>query len=204
MSDFDRQKWNAKYVEDAASDPSAVLTSLAEYLPEAGQVLDIAGGAGRNAIWLAQRGLDVTVADISEVGLSVARQRAAEAGVSLQTLTIDFDVEDLPAGPWDLVLSVCFLCRKTIAKVPGILKVGGRLVMIQPTLRNLERHSKPPADFLLRENELPTLVGPLEIVCYREDWHEDGRHDAVVVAQRRRVKGSGVNCRNGPSGASHN
>ena len=55
MSEADRTKWDSKYADAAAvpRQPSAVLVRLAEYLPAKGIALDVAGGGGRNAIWLA-------------------------------------------------------------------------------------------------------------------------------------------------------
>src|SRR4029450_9992686 len=140
MSLADRQKWDAKYAaaDAAPREPSAVLVGLADYLPEHGRALEIAGGAGRNAIWLAQRGLDVTIADISPIGLGVAGERAAAAGVRITTIAIDLERDALPAGAFDLVVSVCYLWRPLFAEIPRLLAPGGRLVVIQPTKRNLE------------------------------------------------------------------
>ena len=109
---------------------------------------------------------------------------AAEAGVSIHTQCIDLDSEPLPVGPWDVILSVCFLWRPLFAEIPKVLAPDGWLVVIQPTLRNLERHDKPPAQFLLQENELPSLIQGLEVVRYEEGWLADGRHDAFLVARR--------------------
>jgi len=186
LSLADRTKWDAKYAaaDSAPREPSAVLTSLADYLPTCGRALDIAGGAGRNAIWLAQRGLDMTIADISTVGLALVKERAAAAGVTVNTIAIDLERDPLPAGPFDLILSVCYLWRPLFAEIPRILAPGGRLVVIQPTKRNLERNDKPPAAYLLDEGELPRLTSGLEIIHYQEDWLADGRHDAVLVARR--------------------
>ena len=187
MSDFDRQKWNAKYAawaEEAPREPSAVLVSLAGYLPSRGRALDVAGGAGRHAIWLAQRGLDVTLADVSPVGLTIARRRAAELGASITALQTDFEAGQFPPDPWNLIVSVCYLWRPLFARYPDALAPGGTLAVIQPTRRNLERHDKPPADFLLEEGELPRLVAGLEIVYCQEGWLGDERHDAVLVARK--------------------
>ena len=80
MPHFDRQKWDAKYAaaEEIPREPSAVLRSLEKLLPRCGRALDVAGGAGRNAIWLAKRGLDVTIADVSPRGLALACERAKQ------------------------------------------------------------------------------------------------------------------------------
>jgi SAM-dependent methyltransferase len=157
---------------------------LDRYLPRRGRALDVAGGAGRHGIWLAQRGLDVTIADISARGLALAREEAAAAGVRITTLETDLELAPFPTGPWDLIVSICYLLRPLFAAYPSALAPGGILAVVQPTKKNLERHDKPPADFLLDDGELPRLVGGLEVLHYEEGWLADGRHDAVIVAKR--------------------
>jgi 2-polyprenyl-3-methyl-5-hydroxy-6-metoxy-1,4-benzoquinol methylase len=82
--DGDRERWNAKWRVRAGEleDESPFLAEHAHLLPGRGKVLDIAGGAGRNAIWLARRGLDVTIVDVSEVALEKADRRAAGLGIA--------------------------------------------------------------------------------------------------------------------------
>ncbi len=186
MPEFDRTKWDAKYADPqfAPREPSAVLLSLEKFLPQQGRAIDVAGGAGRNAIWLAQRGLDVTIADVSAVGLEQAGQRAAEAGAMIRTLCTDLEENPFPAGPWDLILSCRYLQRPLFKIYPQVLVPGGTLIVMQPTKTNLERHAKPPANFLLDDGELPGLIFGLKIVHFEEGWLADGRHDAVVVARK--------------------
>ena len=187
MSDEDRTKWDTRYAGPGvpSTTPSRLLTELGDLLPRHGRALDVAGGAGRNAIWLAQRGLEVTLADVSQVGLNIAVQRSAAAGVSLATVLVDVELEPLPTGPWDVILCVHFLHRPLFAVFSEILTPGGVLVVIHPTQTNLERHARPPARFLLSDGELPTLARELEIMHYEEGWQAEGRHDAVMVARRR-------------------
>lgn len=190
MSDFDRQKWNTKYSagNDIPLSPSAVLTGLRRFLPQTGRALDIAAGAGRHGIWLAQQGLDVTLADVSVVGLGLARERAAVAGVTVRTVEVDLQDDAVgreTLGHWNVVVSVCFLHRPLFPWLVERLLPHGVLMVVQPTTTNLERHDRPPRGFLLEPGELPSLVQGLEILHYEEGWLADGRHDAVVVARRR-------------------
>ncbi len=187
MSQFDREKWDAKYAtpDTVASEPSRAITALDLFIPRAGKAIDVAGGAGRHAIWLAQRGLDVTLADISPVGLAIAAQRAATAGVALATLQIDLQEQPFPRGPWNVVLTTHYLWRPLFPVFARELAVGGVLIVAQPTVTNLQRHEKPPRPFLLQDGELPGLVSELETLHYQEGWLDEGRHEAVLVARRR-------------------
>lgn len=200
----DRERWDERYRNGAhtGTAPSEILKSLQHLLPPVGRepvqqqpadgpkcntdlkALDMGGGCGRNALWLAQQGWRVTLADVSPVALGTASNRANDLKLPLTTQCVDVDEEPFPAGPWDLILTCLFLWRPLFAMSSQVLAPHGRLVIIQPTRRNLERHPKPPLPFLLQEGELARLAPPLEIEYYSEGWSLDGRHDAVLVARR--------------------
>ena len=184
MSLADREKWEQRYANAAAApaEPSLLLTSLVDVLPTGGNALDVAGGAGRHAIWLAQRGFTATLVDVAPRGVAIAQERAAAAGVTLTGICRYLEQEPLPAGPWDLIVSFHYLQRSLFPQMIAELAIDGMLIFCQPTRANLTRHAKPPAEFLLEEGELLGLVPGLEIVRYREGWLEEGRHDALLVA----------------------
>lgn len=186
MSTADRERWNQKYrAGHGAGEPAAALIELARYLPETGRVLDVAGGAGRNAVWLAARSLEVTLVDVSAVAVEQALRRAATAGVKLSALVVDLDEGPLPIGPWDAIVCTYFLHRPLFARYPALLAPSGRLIVVHPTRSNLLKHSRPPAEFLLEDGELPQLVreAGLEIIHYEEGWTAADRHEARLVAQ---------------------
>jgi hypothetical protein len=117
--------------------------------------------------------------------LALARQRAAEAVANLTTTQVDLEHGNtFPRTSYDLVLSNCYLNRALLGRSSELLASGGTLVVIQPTRRNLERHEKPPRDFLLDEGELPRLVTGVDVLHYEEGWLADERHDAVLVGRR--------------------
>jgi tellurite methyltransferase len=186
-SSDERARWDARYAEeDVLCAPSAVLTSppLVDWVPTSGRALDLAGGAGRHAVWLAARGLTVTIADVSPVGLARAEELARARGVHVDTQAVDLSCAPLPAGPWDFVLVFHYLERAVLASIADALSPQGTLVVVHPTLRNLERHARPSARFLLEEGELRALVGGLEVSHYEEGWSVEGRHEATLVARR--------------------
>ena len=186
MSELDREKWDRKYctADPYGTEPSQLLVDQQHWLPTTGRALDLAGGSGRHALWLAHRGLDVTLTDISSEGLRIARQRAEASCLKIDCVDIDLEEAPFPAGPWDVVMSCLYLYRPLFPSIRDQLATGGVLVVIQPTRKNLERHTRPPEKFLPEENELRQLAHGLKILHYEEAWSVDGRHDAVMVAQR--------------------
>jgi tellurite methyltransferase len=75
-----------------------------------------------------------------------------------------------------------YLQRSLFPVLCQALAPGGLLICEIATRRNLERHARPSARFLLDEGELVKLVAPLEIVQSEEGWFDD-RALARVVAR---------------------
>ena len=186
MTGSRRDYWNQRYIERPwPEEPSPWLVANADLLPKpAGQALDAAGGTGRNAVWLARRGWDVTIVDVSDVALSFATERAEAIHVELHTCLRDLRDEPLPEGPWDLILLFHYLDQELFSALATALEPGGLLIGALATVANLERNERPALPYLIEEAELPALIGDFEIVRYEEGWHDD-RHNARFVAQRR-------------------
>jgi tellurite methyltransferase len=188
--DGDRERWNGKWRERAGEleTEAPFLRKHATHLPMRGKALDVAGGAGRNAIWLARRGLDVTLVDISDVALDKAERRAITAGLAARMKFVRHDLDaDLPFAPlFDLVLVFHYLNRARRDDYVSLLHDGGTLVAVQPTVRNLERHAHPSSNYLVEPGEMTTWVRELgmDIVVELEGWTDDGRHEAAVIAKR--------------------
>lgn len=78
---------------------------LERLIPPGSRVLDVGGGPGRYSLWLAGRGCDVTLIDLSPANVGLARQKAADCGIPLQAMAGDARQADaLVAGDFDAVL----------------------------------------------------------------------------------------------------
>jgi SAM-dependent methyltransferase len=185
MAEEDRAHWDRRWGENLheEGDPPDWLAEFASELPESGRGLDVAAGAGRAALWLARRGLEVTAVDVSPVGLGRLAETARSEGLAVETLVTDLEVAPLPRGPWHVVSCFAYLQRDLFPAIREILAPGGIFLCEISTIRNLERHERPPARFLLKENELLRLCAPLSILYYREGWIGD-RAIARVIARR--------------------
>jgi hypothetical protein len=129
-------------------------------------------------------GWQVTLVEASEQALEIAAQRAEDAGVDITLIQSDLTIDELPDGPWDLVMIIHYLQRDLFPAVIDRLASGGLLATSVATVRNLERRERPPLPFLLGEGEAPSLVRGLEIVYYEEDWSIEDRHEARLVARK--------------------
>ena len=84
VSEYER--WQARFSEPGyafGKEPNYFLKSCAQLLPRSGRALAIADGEGRNAIWLAEQGLEVLSIDFSPLAQAKARALAAERGVKV-------------------------------------------------------------------------------------------------------------------------
>ena len=185
MASEDRKGWDRRFREGshASQEAPAWLDTLDDEIPRKGGALDVAAGAGRVACWLARRGLHVTALDVSPVGLELTRNTARAQGLELETLELDLEQSPLPAGAFALVSCFHYLQRDLFPHLRERLEPGGVLMCELPTRRNLERHARPGARFLLESNELLTLCAPLEVVYYREGWVDD-RSLARILARK--------------------
>ncbi len=191
MAVGDRERWDQRWASGVrVAVPSPEVTRLCEAAglagPGLGRAADLGGGTGRHAIWLAGQGWDATVVDVSEVALGLARAEAQRCGVRVETVQADLEVDPIPGGPWDLLVVHHFIWRPLLASAGRALTPGGHLVVVHPTLRNLERHPRPSARFLLAEGELQRLIAAsgLEVVSYAEGWTDALRHEARLLARR--------------------
>ena len=102
----DNSFWNQVY----SSDQTIFVHHPTELLVNAikgrrpGTALDIGMGQGRNSIFLAQQGWEVTGFDPSEEGVRQARERAAKLGLHLRALVVGEEDFDLGTAQWDLIV----------------------------------------------------------------------------------------------------
>jgi 2-polyprenyl-3-methyl-5-hydroxy-6-metoxy-1,4-benzoquinol methylase len=86
-----------------STEPNALLMSMIEGR-KPGRALDIGMGQGRNSVFLALKGWDVTGFDMSDEGIAIARRNAERAGVKVNAIRETEDAFDYGTGQWDLVV----------------------------------------------------------------------------------------------------
>jgi tellurite methyltransferase len=167
-------------------EPSRWLVDHAYILPASGNALDVASGSGRNAIWLAARGLETLGVDRSPSSVAEIRATAARLQLPLRAEVVDLEVEGatLPVSAFDVVVVVHYLHRALFPALKAALHPGGVLVYETFTRAQAQRGKPTNPAFLLEPGELRSLVAPLEILFEREGDFE-GKMLASVIAARR-------------------
>jgi SAM-dependent methyltransferase len=172
-SDASRARWNRRWREERAQPstaPSEFLVAEVEGLAP-GAALDLACGAGRNAVWLARRGWRVTAVDFSEAALHMARALASNEGVTVEWLEADAVTWVPPARAFDLVCVLYLQLpaeerRRALAHAAAAVRPGGRLLVLGHDLLNLTDGWAGPtqADVLFTPADVVAEIDGLEVV----------------------------------------
>ena len=165
----DKDRWDHKYGTDTFLFGKAPIPFLKDHLSllPKGKVLDLAMGEGRNGVFLATQGYQVTGLDISEIGLQKAQQLAKELGTQIDTQVVDLETYQLPANTYDVIVCTYYLQRNLFPKMIRALKSGGVVVVETYTIDHLKYRSGFPRQFLLDRNELLGHFQELTLLRYQ-------------------------------------
>jgi|SRR5450631_106758 len=199
--------WNQRYKDSDlvwSASPNIWVRQLTEDLP-AGTALDIAAGEGRNALWLAARGWQVSAVDFSTVALQRARTLAQErlgrnAG-RLTTLEADLQTWAPQTRSYDLVLVVYLHLPESqrspvMAAAAEAVAPGGTLLVVGHDLENLSSGHGGPQDpaVLYRPADIVADIETARLLVVRQETAPrpvtgaDGQLvealDTIVLARR--------------------
>jgi len=172
-SDPSRERWNRRWAGEervhASTAPSRFVAAEVADLPP-GAALDLACGAGRNAVWLAERGWRVTAVDFSGVALRMARSLEAERRVAVEWVEADVLAWTPPPRAYDLVCVLYLQLpagerRTALARAAAAVRPGGTLLVLGHDLLNLTDGWGGPtqADVLFTPDDVVAEVGDLWI-----------------------------------------
>lgn len=184
-AEADKERWNKKYDTDKflfGQDPIVFLKDHIDLLPK-GKALDLAMGEGRNGVFLATQGFEVTGVDISEEGLKKAKALGSEKGVTLTTVVADLESYTIPPDTYDVIICTYFLQRDLYPKIAAALKPGGVAVIETYTVDHLQYRPQFSRAYLLEPNELLTLLPGLRVLRYQEVDTGDSAY-ASILAQK--------------------
>jgi 2-polyprenyl-3-methyl-5-hydroxy-6-metoxy-1,4-benzoquinol methylase len=172
-------RWNQRFGAAGylfGTAPNAFLASHKRLLAPGSRALCVADGEGRNSVWLAEQGLDVTAFDFSAVAVEKARRLAAERGVSVRYEVASVYDWQWPQAAFDLVAAIFVQFADPpmrgflFERIVQTLKPGGLLLLEGYTPRQLEyRTGGPPhVENLYTEAMLREAFSGLEILELRE------------------------------------
>ncbi|MBU1587240.1 MAG: class I SAM-dependent methyltransferase [Actinobacteria bacterium] len=180
--------WDARYATAGvwSREPNAwVAGNLAHLDP--GTAVDLGAGEGRNALWLAGLGWEVTAVDFSPVGLETGRLRAAELGVDVEWVVADATTWVSPTLVDLVVIAYLQLpaadLSRAIGTAVGYLAPGGTLALINHDRDNIARGVGGPQDpaVLATVEELTAAASGLDIVECRQVERQTANGTAIDV-----------------------
>lgn len=151
------QHWDSRYRAALESGqtvwsggPNVFVAREVASLPSPGTAIDLAAGEGRNAIWLAEQGWQVSAVDFSAVGIETGRRVASERGVSVDWVVADV-ISWAPAQPVDLLVIAYLHLPSAIltplfARAGSMLNPGGTALVVGHAVENLTEGVGGPQD----------------------------------------------------------
>ena len=148
-------RWDERYRgAPAVAAPSDLLVRFSSLLPPGGRALDVACGAGRNAVYLAERGLEVVAVDRSREGLQQGRELARARQCRVLWVQAHLETFELPAQAFDVISCFYYRDPDLYPRLRSALRPQGLLFYETFTLDQLEFASGPrdPAHCSSAEN----------------------------------------------------
>lgn len=174
------------------STPSVFMMESTKDL-EPGPALDLGAGQGRNAVWLAQQGWDVTAIDISGAGLAAASNNAKKVGTSITTVKTTYEDFDFGTERWDLIVMILSWAPVSdpafVARLNASLRPGG--VLVFEHVLATEKQSFPANVHALPPNALLSDFKDFQIQKYEEgvwlgDWGGPPAELVRMIAKRKK------------------
>jgi 2-polyprenyl-3-methyl-5-hydroxy-6-metoxy-1,4-benzoquinol methylase len=172
--------------------PNAFLVEAMKAIPSGGQALDVGTGMGRNAIFMADLGWNVTGIDLSAKGLEVMQANAEKAGLKVRTIKTSYDEFDFGKERWDLVAMILSWApveeSDFLSRLKESIRPGGYIVFEQNIQRS--KNPYPSGVHALASGALRELFKDFEIIIYRElddygDWGGPPVPHVRMVARKR-------------------
>ena len=185
--EHERDRWNQRYQSGThgTMPPDQLLTEafdryIEPIFPEPGIALDLAGGAGRHAIFLAAKGWRVNLIDVAEAGLNNARKNAGSLAGQIEFNAADLDHFQASGESFDVILVFFFVRREIFQELVKALRPGGLLIYKAYTRAQMKFGGGPTnPSFYFEENELLDSFRELRVLHYAELIRDCGMVELV-------------------------
>jgi hypothetical protein len=163
--------WNSRFQAEKyvyGKEPNVFLSEMQKKLQLTGNALAIAEGEGRNAVFLAEQGMNVTAWDYASSGLEKTKRLAGERGVKVQTKLVDLQEAAWEHNYWDELVCIfghfpTELRETTLQGVKKAVKSGGYFITEVYSQHQIPYNSGGPRD-------LGLLYKPDEFLRTFNDW----------------------------------
>jgi len=164
--------------------PSQFLVENIDLLPK-GRVLDAAMGSGRNSVYLAKLGFEVTGVDISNEAVGLVIENAKGNGVDIKAVVGNLEKDyQIDKDSYDVIICFNYLYRPLIPQIKAGIRPGG-VVVYETYLVDQPQFGKPRnPDYLLKHNELIEIFHDFRCLRYREGIIENRKAAAAIVAEK--------------------
>ena len=161
--------WNRYLVKDRPEwmniQPNGFLVEMVKGR-KPGKALDVAMGQGRNSVWLAMQGWDVTGFDPADEAIAEAQKAAKQNGVTIHTQVTTMEQFDFGENQWDLIVLSYAGCSDTAARVQEALKPGG--ILVEEAFHTDALKRMKIGGSLCKPAELPNAFKDLRVIRYEE------------------------------------
>ena len=183
-----KTQWDQKNARSTfiyGKSPAPFLAENYHYIPFQSSVLDMGMGEGRNAVFMAQKGYNVTGVDLSSVAVKKSYLLAQEFGVKIKGVVASLKDYKIPPSSFDAIICFYWVDRSMVDKIKNWLKPGGILIYEAYTIREKEKLKSRKgilnADHYLKEQELFKLFPGMRILKYEEALHEKYYRSSIIL-----------------------
>ena len=188
-----RETWEKRYKApdyQPNMKPVPFLVEMIQGLPP-GQAICLAAGTGRNAIFLAQNGYQVTAIDISQAALDWCDMMSNELGVEVKTLEADLLAFDFGNEAWDLATNLYFYEPSLFQGLKQAISPGGH-ILFQTYSKAHKKFKRGPSNdaFLVHPHELENEFRDWELLYFEETeyTYEQNKSESVIQMLARKPK----------------
>lgn len=189
VSGKDTTRWNNKYTKNpslaSSVDADVELIKYKNLLPNKGLALDLACGKGKNSLYLASLGFDVTALDGSDTALQLLNTAAKAEGFTqkIKTLQTDLDKSELKKSHYDLIIVVRYLNRHLFADIEAALKPGG--VLLYKTFNHNILANRPSFNLSYTIETAELIEGFSNMDVLLDNQSDTASEYAVVMLKKR-------------------
>lgn len=198
--------WHKKFDQESyfyGTQPNDFLRLHAHHIPTGGRVLSIGEGEGRNAVYLAEQGYEVTALDAAQSGLDKVKKLADQRGVQVKTQLVDLEDYVFEPAQWEGIVSIfchlpALLRQHVHAQIGQSLNTNGVFLLEAYRPKQLEFKTGAPShaallyEAAILQEELSglhfELLQEIERSIYEGDGHQ-GMSAVVQVLARKRKGG---------------